>query len=84
VNVSWASTPTGASGNASSTPSQQLKNVINNVGGVCTCVRPEVGYFDVKFADSVQGWRRKWLYIKDESSDAQEYGLAPFNVAEDI
>ncbi|KAK1632773.1 hypothetical protein QYE76_007088 [Lolium multiflorum] len=61
-----------------------LKNVIYNVGGVCICVRPEVRYFDVKFTDSVQGWRRKWLYIKDESSDAQEYGLAPFDAAEDI
>ncbi|KAK1677040.1 hypothetical protein QYE76_037888 [Lolium multiflorum] len=60
------------------------KNTINNVGGVCICVRPEVGYFDVKFADSVQGWRRKWIYVKDESSDAQEYGLAPFDASEDI
>ena len=38
----------------------------------------------MKFADSVQGWRKKWLYVKDESSDAQEYGLAPFDSSEDI
>ncbi|KAK1681479.1 hypothetical protein QYE76_042327 [Lolium multiflorum] len=55
------------------------KKVIYNVGGVCICVLPDVDYFDVKFADSVQGWRRKWLYIKDESSSAQEYGIAPFD-----
>ncbi|KAM0921153.1 hypothetical protein ACQ4PT_007047 [Festuca glaucescens] len=60
------------------------KNTIYNVGGVCICVRPEVGYFDVKFADSVQGWRKKWLYVKDESSTTQEYGLAPFDASEDI
>ncbi|KAM0929882.1 hypothetical protein ACQ4PT_001336 [Festuca glaucescens] len=60
------------------------RNTIYNVGGVCICVRPEVGYFDVKFADSVQGWRKKWLYVKDESSTAQEYGLAPFDASEDI
>ncbi|KAM0846881.1 hypothetical protein ACQ4PT_055392 [Festuca glaucescens] len=60
------------------------KNVAYNVGGVCIYVRPDVDYFDVKFADSVQGWRKKWLYIKDESSDAQEYGLAPFDDAEEI
>ncbi|KAM0868448.1 hypothetical protein ACQ4PT_041307 [Festuca glaucescens] len=60
------------------------KNTIYNVGGVCICVRPEVGYFDVKFADSVQGWRKKWLYVKDESLTAQEYGLAPFDASEDI
>ena len=55
------------------------KNTIYNVGGVVICVRPEVGYFDLKFADSVQGWRKKWLYVKDESSATQEYGLAPFD-----
>ncbi|KAM0873159.1 hypothetical protein ACQ4PT_038206 [Festuca glaucescens] len=60
------------------------KNVIYNVGGVCICIHPDVDYFDVKFTDSVQGWRKKWLYIKDESSDAQEYGLAPFDAAEEI
>jgi hypothetical protein len=38
----------------------------------------------LKFADFVQGWRKKWLYVKDESSDAQEYGLAPFDSSEDI
>jgi hypothetical protein len=38
----------------------------------------------MKFVDSVQGWHRKWLYIKDESSSAQEYGLAPFDGAEEI
>ncbi|KAK1670535.1 hypothetical protein QYE76_058694 [Lolium multiflorum] len=60
------------------------KNTVYNVGGVCICVRPKAGYFDVKFADSVQGWRKKWLYIKDESSDAQDYGLVPFDASEDI
>jgi hypothetical protein len=60
------------------------KNTIYNVGGVCICVRPEAGYFDLKFTDFVQGRRKKWLYIKDESSDAQNYGLAPFDLSEDI
>jgi hypothetical protein len=60
------------------------KNIIYNVGGVCICVHLEDGYFDVKFTDRVQGWRWKWLYVKDESSDAQDYGLAPFDASEDI
>jgi hypothetical protein len=34
-------------------------------------VCPEAGYFDLKFADSIQGWRKKWLYIKDESTNTQ-------------
>ena len=33
------------------------RNVAYNVGGIVICVRPEVDYFDVKFPDSVQGWR---------------------------
>jgi hypothetical protein len=31
-------------------------------------------------AESVQGWRQKWFYIKDQKSlEADEYGLAPFD-----
>ncbi|KAK1663600.1 hypothetical protein QYE76_051759 [Lolium multiflorum] len=60
------------------------RNIIYNVGGVCICVRPDVDYFYVKFPDSVQGWRKKWLYIQDESALTQEYGIAPFDPAEEI
>ncbi|KAK1601754.1 hypothetical protein QYE76_017553 [Lolium multiflorum] len=37
-------------------------NIAYNIGGVVICVRPDVEYFDVKFPDSVQGWRKRWLY----------------------
>jgi hypothetical protein len=31
-------------------------------------------------AQSVQGWRQKWFYIKDQkTSEFDEYGLAPFD-----
>ncbi|KAK1645009.1 hypothetical protein QYE76_062814 [Lolium multiflorum] len=60
------------------------RNTIYNVGGVCICVRPEAGYFDLKFADSVKGGHTKWMYIKDESTSTQEYGLAPFYLSQDI
>ncbi|KAK1601402.1 hypothetical protein QYE76_016677 [Lolium multiflorum] len=60
------------------------RNVVYNVGGVCICVRPDVDYFDVKFPDSVQGWRKRWLYIQDEYVNSQEYGIAPFEAAEEI
>jgi hypothetical protein len=43
------------------------KNTIYNVGGVCICVRQEADYFYLKFADSIQGWHKKWLYVKHES-----------------
>ncbi|KAK1681067.1 hypothetical protein QYE76_041915 [Lolium multiflorum] len=58
-------------------------NVVYNVGGVCICVRPNVDYFDVKFPDSVQGWRKRWLYIQDEYIPPQEYGIMPFEAAEE-
>ncbi|KAK1692106.1 hypothetical protein QYE76_008803 [Lolium multiflorum] len=59
-------------------------SAIYNVGGVCICVRPEVGYFDLKFPDSVQGWRKKWLYIKDEPTGAQLCSLSPVDLSQEI
>ncbi|KAK1632021.1 hypothetical protein QYE76_006336 [Lolium multiflorum] len=56
-------------------------NIVYNVGGVCICVRPDVDYFDVKFPDSIQGWRRRCLYIREEYVNNQEYGIVPFDVA---
>ncbi|KAK1607061.1 hypothetical protein QYE76_030734 [Lolium multiflorum] len=53
------------------------RSIVYNVGGACICVRPDVDYFDVKFPDSVQGWHKRWLYIKDEYVGNQEYGIAP-------
>ncbi|KAK1667240.1 hypothetical protein QYE76_055399 [Lolium multiflorum] len=60
------------------------RNVAYNVDGVVICVRLEVDYFDVKFPDSVQGWRRRWLYIQEKDVDSQEYNIAPFDGAAKI
>ncbi|KAK1686268.1 hypothetical protein QYE76_047116 [Lolium multiflorum] len=54
-------------------------NIAYNIGGVVICVRPDVEYIDVKFPDSVQGWRKRWLYVHEESSDSTEYNIAPFD-----
>jgi hypothetical protein len=54
-------------------------NIAYNIGGVVICVRPDVEYFDVKFPDSVQGWRKKWLYVHEECPDSLEYNIAPFD-----
>ncbi|KAK1616741.1 hypothetical protein QYE76_022258 [Lolium multiflorum] len=59
-------------------------NTAYNVGGVVICVRPDVEYFDVKFPDSVQGWRKRWLYIREQNVDSQEYNIAPFDGSEKI
>ncbi|KAK1625836.1 hypothetical protein QYE76_000151 [Lolium multiflorum] len=59
-------------------------NIAYNVGGVVICVRPDVEYFDVKFPDSVQGWRKRWLYIREEHINSQDYNIAPFDGSEKI
>ncbi|KAK1608870.1 hypothetical protein QYE76_032543 [Lolium multiflorum] len=50
-----------------------------NIGGVVICVRTDVDYFDVKFPDSVQGWRKRWLYIYEESANYVEHNIIPFD-----
>jgi hypothetical protein len=57
------------------------RSIAYNVGGVVICVRPEVDYFNIKFPDSVQGWRRRWLYVQEEYHNSQEYNIAPFDGA---
>ena len=54
-------------------------NIAYNIGGVVICGRPDIEYFDVKFPDSVQGWRKRWLYVHEESSNSVEYNIAPFD-----
>ncbi|KAK1630249.1 hypothetical protein QYE76_004564 [Lolium multiflorum] len=55
------------------------RNAAYNIGGVVICVRTDVEYFDVKFPDSVQGWRKKWLYIHEESANSVEHNIIPFD-----
>ncbi|KAK1619143.1 hypothetical protein QYE76_024660 [Lolium multiflorum] len=54
-------------------------NSTYNIGGVVICVRTDVDYFDVKFPDSVQGWRKRWLYIHEESANSVEHNIIPFD-----
>ncbi|KAK1613838.1 hypothetical protein QYE76_019355 [Lolium multiflorum] len=54
-------------------------NAAYNIGGVVICVRSDVEYFDVKFPDSVQGWRKRWLYVHEESANSVEHNIAPFD-----
>jgi hypothetical protein len=50
------------------------------LGGVVVFVRSESHYLEFNMAQSVQGWRNKWFYIKDQkSADSDQYGLAPFD-----
>lgn len=54
------------------------KDSKNDVGSVCIAVRPEAEYFDLDFPDSVQGWKEKWLCVKDQKVGDQLYELPPF------
>jgi hypothetical protein len=54
------------------------KDEISKLGGTIVSVQSESQYLAFKMAKSVQDWRQKWLYIKDQKSfESDEYGLAP-------
>jgi hypothetical protein len=45
------------------------------LGGAVVSVRAEVYYLDFAMAASVQGWKKKWFYIKDQkNSSSDQYG----------
>lgn len=41
-------------------------------------------YFDLRMRDSVQDWRKKWFYVKDEPVVGQMYGLAPLDATAEV
>ena len=51
------------------------------IGGITISIDPEADYFDIEMPDSVQGWRKKWFYIKDQAAIGQPFSLAPFDLA---
>jgi hypothetical protein len=58
------------------------KDEIPELGGAIVFVQSESQYLAFKMAKSVQGWRQKWFYIKDQkSSESDEYGLTPFDAS---
>jgi hypothetical protein len=58
---------------------------IPELGGAIISMRLESQYPDFKMAQSVQGWRQKWFYIKDQKFyDSDQYGLAPFDASKGL
>jgi hypothetical protein len=49
------------------------------VGDVSIQVRSDVEYFNLRKSESVQGWRKKWFYIRDEAGASQVHGLPEFS-----
>jgi hypothetical protein len=55
------------------------------LGRAIVSVRSEVHYLEFNMAASVQGWRKKWFYIKDQkNSSSDQYGLAPFDANKEL
>jgi hypothetical protein len=50
------------------------------LGVAIVSVRSESHYLEFNMATSVQCWRQKWFYIKDQKAAASDhYGIAPFD-----
>jgi hypothetical protein len=55
------------------------------LGGAVISIRAESHYLEFSMAASVQGWRKKWFYIKDQKvSSSDQYGIAPFDASKEI
>jgi hypothetical protein len=52
----------------------------SKLGGAIISVCTEVHYLEFSIAASVQGWRKKWFYIKDRKiASSDQFGVAPFD-----
>jgi hypothetical protein len=50
------------------------------LGGAIVFVRTEAHYLEFSMAASVQGWQKKWFYIKDQKiASSDQFGVAPFD-----
>jgi hypothetical protein len=55
------------------------------LGGAVISIRAESQYLEFSMAASVQGWRKKWFYIKDwKVSSSDQYGIAPFDASKEV
>jgi hypothetical protein len=62
-----------------------FKEEIHDPGGAIVSVRLESQYLKFEMVESVQNWRQKWFYIKDQkSSETKEYGLTLFDPAKGL
>jgi hypothetical protein len=55
------------------------------LGSVVISVRTESHYLEFNMAASVQGWRKKWFYIKDQkTASSDQFGIAPFDANKNL
>jgi hypothetical protein len=57
----------------------------HELGGAVVSVRSESHYLEFNMAVSVQGWRKKWFYIKDQKAmSSDKFGIAPFDASKSL
>jgi hypothetical protein len=55
------------------------------LGGAVVSVRAESHYLEFNMAVSIQGWRKKWFYIKDQkTASSNKFGIAPFDATKSL
>jgi hypothetical protein len=55
------------------------------LGGAVISVRTKAHYLEFSMAVSVQGWRKKWFYIKDQKiSSSDQFGIAHFDANQSL
>jgi hypothetical protein len=53
------------------------------LSGAVVSVRAEAHYLEFSMAASVQGWKKKWFYIKDQKTISSD-GIAPFDANKNL
>jgi hypothetical protein len=53
-------------------------------GGVSIQAHEDFEYFDLKQTESVQGWRKRWFYLRDKKLPSKEFGTPEFDPATTI
>jgi hypothetical protein len=55
------------------------------LGGAVVSLCSESHYLEFNMAVSVQGWRKKWFYIKDQKAmSSDKFGIAPFDASKSL
>jgi hypothetical protein len=55
------------------------------LGSAVVSIRAESQYLEFSMAAIVQGWRKKWFYIKDQKvSSSDQYDIAPFDASKEV
>jgi hypothetical protein len=51
---------------------------VYQTGGVSIQACGDLEYFNLEQPESVQGWRRRWFYLRDEHLPSEQFGVHEF------